>query len=326
MNLPWFPFDVEAWLKDTAPLTIEEEGAYIRLLAHMWTRAKADGECALLDDDKYLARLAKTTVRAWRDIREILVDNPNQVYFHAEDGRITQKRMLLEFEKACARSETARNNVMNRYRDRNDGDLTEGDDGQNSPTGNLPGYNSGSPSTPTPVPTPVGSQATNVPTDVVFMSRDIRTSGHPDIRMPEGLHKSSGGGGGQACHAREAAPPPPPSPSVPHSPASKPDAEPDPSDQWTNREDACVTDKLGRWAERIGLEMDLDHAKAQLVLFRGGIGQIREGETVFNALCNFLLLEYRHQHRARSGTNGAKPEPDRDPPTRPGGAAYRYVA
>jgi len=122
--------------------------------------------------------------------------------------------------------------------------------------------------------------------------------------------------------AREEPPPPPPPPDSAPSPRTDP---PDPSDSWTDREQACLTPRLYRWAARIGLDLDVDHAKNQLVLFRGGIGEIRPGESVYTALCNFLLREFRYLKRQKTARSGTTAGGDRDPPEKPGGAAYRYV-
>ncbi len=322
MNLPFFTFYTEAWLKDTGALTLEEEGAYIRLLCHMWRQGQEKGLCSVPDDDAFIARLLAIPPRLWVKIKAILVDNPNHVYLHSDGGRLTQKRLQAEFEKAVSKRAVRSEAATARWGKSED--EPDDEEGGNTPeSGCKPNANASR------LHSKNTTEARNSACKTDAPSRDMFTCLHPDIRTsghPEGFINPSGGGGGKASHAREASPQPPPPPSDSPSPALKPDEIPDPSDAWKTREDACLTDKLGRWAKRIGLEMTAEHAKAQLVLFRGGIGQIREGETVFNALCNFLLLEHRHQHRARSGTNGAKPEPDRDPPTRPGGAAYRYVA
>lgn len=54
---PWFPMFASDWLGSTkrAVMTLEEQGAYMNLLAHQW----GDDQCCLPDDDDVLAALSE---------------------------------------------------------------------------------------------------------------------------------------------------------------------------------------------------------------------------------------------------------------------------
>lgn len=59
---PAFQFYAKDWLADTAHLTLEEQGAYIRLLAHQWVQ----GALPRLHADR--ARLLRVNSATWRRI------------------------------------------------------------------------------------------------------------------------------------------------------------------------------------------------------------------------------------------------------------------
>jgi uncharacterized protein YdaU (DUF1376 family) len=42
---PFMPFYPDAYLADTAQLTLEEQGAYMRLLCYLWITTKLLPEC-----------------------------------------------------------------------------------------------------------------------------------------------------------------------------------------------------------------------------------------------------------------------------------------
>jgi uncharacterized protein YdaU (DUF1376 family) len=80
---PAFPMYARDWLVDTAGLTLEQQGAYVRLLSHQWI------EGPLPDNEKELARRLAVTVsvfrRLWGRISEFF---PSQ-----EDGRLGNPRL-----------------------------------------------------------------------------------------------------------------------------------------------------------------------------------------------------------------------------------------
>ncbi|GMA59707.1 DUF1376 domain-containing protein [Alicyclobacillus fastidiosus] len=104
MDAPYFPFYPADWLSDPNVqfLSLEEAGAYITLLAYMWRDGK---DCALPDDDKYVARLLHVSTRKWAKLREILLDGEHAVLTKTSDGLIRNKRLDKEFTKMVDRSE-----------------------------------------------------------------------------------------------------------------------------------------------------------------------------------------------------------------------------
>ena len=56
----WMPLWVGDFLGDTAHLNAAETGAYLLLLIHLWLNG------TLPNDDRKLARIARTTPRQWR--------------------------------------------------------------------------------------------------------------------------------------------------------------------------------------------------------------------------------------------------------------------
>jgi uncharacterized protein YdaU (DUF1376 family) len=64
---PYMPLFIEPFLADTAGLSLEEQGAYIRLLCHMWLNGGK-----VVDNEKIIARILGVHVNKWRKIRENL--------------------------------------------------------------------------------------------------------------------------------------------------------------------------------------------------------------------------------------------------------------
>jgi len=98
MDMPYFPFYPGDWLSDPNVqfLSLEESGAYITLLAYMWRDGK---DCALTDDDTYLARLLHVSTRKWAKLREILIDGEHAVLKKTSDGLIRNNRLDEEWKK-----------------------------------------------------------------------------------------------------------------------------------------------------------------------------------------------------------------------------------
>lgn len=92
---PAFQFYVRDWLssKKIVMMTLEEEGAYIHLLAHCWDSP----DCTLPDDDLELAQLSRMGER-WLNggsstLRKCFVPHPRK------PERLTNLRLLEEFRK-----------------------------------------------------------------------------------------------------------------------------------------------------------------------------------------------------------------------------------
>src|SRR5215831_704618 len=92
---PAFQFYAKDWLssKKIAMMTLEEEGAYIHLLAHCWDSP----DCTLPDDDSELAQLSRMGERWFNGgsttLRKSFVPHPRK------PGRLTNLRLLEEFRK-----------------------------------------------------------------------------------------------------------------------------------------------------------------------------------------------------------------------------------
>jgi uncharacterized protein YdaU (DUF1376 family) len=92
---PAFQFYAKDWLssKKIVTMTLEEEGAYIHLLAHCWDSP----DCTLPNDDSELAQLSRMGER-WLNggsttLRKCFIPHPRK------SGRLTNLRLLEEFRK-----------------------------------------------------------------------------------------------------------------------------------------------------------------------------------------------------------------------------------
>ena len=94
------PLSTSAYLADTQQLSLVQHGAYLLILMTMW---RAGGW--IDDDERKLANVCKTTVKKWRqiapDVRALLL---------SQDGRLSQKRLLSEMEKALKTVEVNKQN------------------------------------------------------------------------------------------------------------------------------------------------------------------------------------------------------------------------
>lgn len=91
--LPWFPFNIKAYLTDTMRLTTEAHGAYLLLMLDYYSTGEAPP-----DDDDVLAAICKLTPKAWAKHRAVLVP-----YFKITDGRWIHERIEAEMLEACQR-------------------------------------------------------------------------------------------------------------------------------------------------------------------------------------------------------------------------------
>ena len=105
MPLPYFQFYARDWLASSSvnAMTLAEQGAYIALLARMWEHGEGRDGCYVPADDAWLARALHVTRREWKGLRETLVDAPDAV-FYVEDGRLYNRRLVAEWQKASAKS------------------------------------------------------------------------------------------------------------------------------------------------------------------------------------------------------------------------------
>lgn len=102
----FMPFYTEAYLADTQHLSLDEQGAYMRLLSFMWMRGGY-----LRDDDKELARLLGLHVNKWVKMRETL-----GVFLQKHPpGLLTQKRLIHEYQKTESKRESKRQSAHARW-------------------------------------------------------------------------------------------------------------------------------------------------------------------------------------------------------------------
>lgn len=89
---PAVQFYPKDWLAKTLPLTLEQEGCFIRL----WVAARSTSEdwCSLPNDDRKLAALARVTLRKWMQLRAAMVPD----YFVEEGDRLVNIRLREEAE------------------------------------------------------------------------------------------------------------------------------------------------------------------------------------------------------------------------------------
>lgn len=95
---PWFPLDVADWLLDTDILSLEEQGAYVRLLCHQWTHGYIPA------DPRRLARRLGVTLDHFEQHLSEMVG----LYFSPmsdQPARLYNKRLDRERQKAEAIAE-----------------------------------------------------------------------------------------------------------------------------------------------------------------------------------------------------------------------------
>lgn len=92
-KLDVLPLSTGAYIADTQHLSLAQHGAYLLILMTMW---RAGGW--IDDDEKKLARIVKLSVPKWRKIAADIV-----ALLIRKDGKLSQKRLLSETEKALKR-------------------------------------------------------------------------------------------------------------------------------------------------------------------------------------------------------------------------------
>jgi len=90
---PFFPFYVDDWLDNDQifDMSLECEGAYIRLLAAMWKRGGF-----LPDKDRLICNLLRCRPAKWKKIRKVFVDEIG--VFKASNGQIFNTRLSEELQ------------------------------------------------------------------------------------------------------------------------------------------------------------------------------------------------------------------------------------
>lgn len=95
-GLPYMPLYVDDFEADTPHLTLEEDGAYNRLLRLCW---RTSG-CSLPNDPKWIARRMRVSIDTYHALVEPLLKE----FFTVENGRVFQKRQREEWRKANSTS------------------------------------------------------------------------------------------------------------------------------------------------------------------------------------------------------------------------------
>jgi len=96
--LPYMPLYIADYMADAAHLSMEEHGAYLLLIMTYWQRGKP-----LQDDDERLARICRTDVERWLNVRSAVVE-----FFEIKDGELRHKRIDQELKKVEAKSKKAK--------------------------------------------------------------------------------------------------------------------------------------------------------------------------------------------------------------------------
>ncbi len=112
---PWFKFYADDWLTGTMDITLEEEGAYLRVVALIFSK-----EGPIPDNDRWLAGMCRISVRKWRIIKKCLVESGK---IDIEGNLISNARASKELRERAENSLKASRAADERWRknsDRND--------------------------------------------------------------------------------------------------------------------------------------------------------------------------------------------------------------
>lgn len=114
-RLPYIPFFVDDYQRDTRHLSAEEHGVYLLLLMAAW----ASPDASLPDDDHLLAGLAKLSAARWKKTK------PAIMAFWIFDGRSkkwVQKRLKKERRLAAYRRQKSGDAAATRWNNTKKGD------------------------------------------------------------------------------------------------------------------------------------------------------------------------------------------------------------
>lgn len=104
MSVPYFPLYVADYEADTAHLTLEEDGAYLRLLRLCW---RTPG-CSIPNDPKWIARMMRVT---WETYERVVAPILSE-FFQIRHNRYFSPRLQKEWERIAgthkARSEAGK--------------------------------------------------------------------------------------------------------------------------------------------------------------------------------------------------------------------------
>lgn len=129
-EFPALPLYTDAYMADTRHLTATQHGAYLLLLMTAWRMP----DCALPDDDKFLARCASIDGRGWATIKPIVME----FWRKNKEGKWVQLRLNDERKYAKARSDKASYAGSISALKKKERHLTEVELGDNSDSTSLP--------------------------------------------------------------------------------------------------------------------------------------------------------------------------------------------
>jgi uncharacterized protein YdaU (DUF1376 family) len=92
-TLPWFPFEIDAYLGNTMTLDTEGHGANLLMMLHYYRTGKP-----IPDRDRVLAAIAKLPLERWLERREELA-----AFFQVQDGVWVHERIEKVMRDASAR-------------------------------------------------------------------------------------------------------------------------------------------------------------------------------------------------------------------------------
>ena len=104
---PAIPLFGDAYLADTHHLTLEEHGAYLKLLMIAW---RMDG-CALPDDDMRLAKILGVTKAKWAKLKPVVL-----AFWTLDNGRWFQARLNKERQFVDQKREANRSAAESRWK------------------------------------------------------------------------------------------------------------------------------------------------------------------------------------------------------------------
>lgn len=155
----------DAYIGDTAHLTNEEHGVYLRLIMFAWRSP----DCCLPDDDRRLAIMVGMTDKKWRAIRPVIA-----AFWTIEDGVWRQKRLTKERDFVRGKSQKNRNaaNVKWQAKLLKSGNLGDAD----AAAGHMPERCQADAPTPTPTPSEEKREA----------YASTKKKRRPEVDLPEG--------------------------------------------------------------------------------------------------------------------------------------------
>lgn len=95
-SAPAIPLFGDAYMADTSHLSLEEDGAYLRLMMIAW---RLPG-CALPDDDTRLARMLKITPGRWSKLKPVVMSFWTLSPAGWVQGRLSKERKFVEEKRA----------------------------------------------------------------------------------------------------------------------------------------------------------------------------------------------------------------------------------